>query len=37
MTANVYGLRLLGRPAVRRSILAILIAVVLIYRLGQFP
>lgn len=36
VTANVYGLRLLGRPAVRRTILIVFVATVLLYRLGQF-
>jgi alpha-1,2-mannosyltransferase len=36
VTANVYGLRLLGRPGVRRTILLVVVATVLLYRIGQF-
>jgi Glycosyltransferase family 87 len=36
VTAGLYGLRLLGKPSVRRVALAVLLGVVLVYRLGQF-
>jgi alpha-1,2-mannosyltransferase len=36
VTANVYGLRLLRKPRVRLAVLVCVLAVVLVYRLGQF-
>lgn len=36
MTANVYGLRLLSQPRVRLVVVVLALAVVLVYRLGQF-
>jgi alpha-1,2-mannosyltransferase len=36
VTANVFGLRLLGKPRVRRFAFLVILAVVLLYRLGQF-
>jgi hypothetical protein len=36
VTANVYGLRLLGQPRVRLVVVVLALAIVLVYRLGQF-
>ena len=36
MATNVYGIRLLGQPRVRRSIFVLVLAIVLVFRLLQF-